>query len=495
MLKRVTSLLLCALMVCSAAFLVSCNKDDENTGSTAAVGDIAGFKPEKKDWGGAAVNILGYREDGRMYSECQIDIEETNGESVNDAFYKRNEIIKSNFNLDINLVLPDEGEDQVAVLKKDMEAGLNEIDAIMTGVHYIAPLAISGDLVDLGGENIKYLNLQESWWDQNLPKDLDINGRCYFITGDALVNDDEATYAMFYNKDIANTYGLENLYDIVNEGKWTMDKMYEMIEQVSNDQEKAWSTNTESVWGMITQSYDILSFMHGFEQPLIDNTGDTPYFRVDSSENQGVFLEIHEILNDKINVAIADQYGSWKDTPSCYDVEVDIFTAGKSLFMPNSLSLVNSTDLRETEISFGIVPMPKYEESQETYVTSVNVYACAVFAVPKTNEGERLDRTCYALEAMAYFGQKYVTDEYYTRTVSLKRLKDERDSEMLDLIFDNKIYDMACVFDFGASPNVSGSLYFYSEILYEGNIASHWEKKEIVYQEGLDDLIGTAYYD
>lgn len=494
MLKRVTSLLLCVLMLCSAAFLVACNKDDNASGSGEVVGDLAGFKPEKKDWGGEKVNILGFRDESKTYSQCQIDVEETNGESVNDAFYKRNEIIKSNFNLDINLILPDEGEDSVAVLRKDMESGLNEIDAIVTGVHYIAPLAISGELVDLGGEDIKYLNLGDAWWDQNLTRDMDINGRKYFVTGDALVNDDEATYAMYFNKGIAETYGLENLYDVVNEGKWTLDKMYEMIDKVSNDQTKEWSVNTESVWGMVSQSYDILSFMHGFDQPLVDNTGDVPFFRIDTSENQSVFSKIHPILNDEINVAVADFHGSWKDTPSVYEVEIDIFAAGKALFMPNSLSLVNSQDLRDTEISFGIVPMPKYTNEQERYITSVNVYACSVFAVPKTNEGERLDRTCYALEAMAYFGQKYVTDEYYTRTVSLKRLKDERDSEMLDLIFDNKIYDMACVFDFGATPTVSGSLYFYSEILKSGNLTSHYQTKESVFQGGLDDLLGTAYY-
>lgn len=491
MLKRVTSLLLCLLMVLSTAFLVSCGDSDDGDGDNTVLGDLEGFIPEVKQWN-ETVNILGYKDESRVYSQCQIDVEETNGESVNDAFFKRNELIKQNFGIDVNLVLPDEGEDQIEVLRQDIQAGLKEIDAIMTGVHYIAPLGVEGLLVDFNGDNIQYLNLDKSWWDQTLPEDIDINGKAYFITGDALVNDDESTYVVYFNKDLARSYGLEDIYGLVNEGKWTIDKMYEMIDIVSNDQAKTWGADSESVWGMISQSYDILSFMHGFEQQIIDNTGEYPELRIDQQANITAFQKIHEILNDETNVAVADFYGSFRDTPSVYDIEIDIFAAGNALFMPNSIALVNSTDLRETDISFGILPMPKLNENQDKYTTSVNVYHCAVFAVPISND-EKLDVTCYALEAMAFLGEKYVTEEYYTRTVSLKRLKDAQDSEMLDLIFDNKTYDMGCVFDFGASTGVSGSLYFYSEIMKSGEIVSHFEGKEAVYQNGIDDLIGQAY--
>ncbi len=499
MLKRVTSLLLCLLMVFSAAFLVSCDKEDGDKGKEGVIGDLEGFIPEIKNWGNQTVNILGYIGEGRVYAQCQIDVEETNGEAVNDAFYKRNELIKQNFGIDINLVLPEQGEDSITILKNDITAGLHEIDAIVSGVHYIAPLGIEGQLVDLGGDNIKYLNLDKSWWDNNLHEDASLNDKDYFITGDALVNDDEATYAVFFNKDLAKKNGIENIYDVVNRGEWTIDTMYEMIEQVSNTQTKTWGPDSDSLWGMVSQAYDILSFMHGFDQKYVDNSGEVPELRIDQQANITAFQKIHEILNDKTRVAVADyfrsQYTGVTDIyGTMYGDEKAIFANGNALFMPNSISIVNEAVLRETEISFGILPTPKLNKNQDQYITSVNVYACDVFAVPISNV-DKLDVTCYALEAMAFLGEKYVTDEYYTRTVSLKRLKDAQDSEMLDLIFDNKTYDMGCVFNLGADANNSGSLYFYSEVMESGEIVSHYEKKKDIFQAGIDDLVGQAYSD
>ncbi len=498
MLKRVASLLLCLLMLSVPVVLVSCGEDAEVTSKGNILGDLEGFIPEIKNWGGQTVNILGYEGTGRVYAQCQIDTEVTNGEAVNDAFYKRNELIKQNFGIDVNIIVPDQGESNLEILEKDIKSGLHEIDAVVSGVQYLAPLAIDGQLVDLGGDDIKYLNLDKSWWDQNIHDDASLNDRDYFITGDALVNDDEATYAVFFNKDIAKKYGIDNLYDIVNRGDWTLDTMYEMIKKVSNTQTKTWGTESDSLWGMVSQAYDILSFMHGFDQKYVDNSGEVPVLRIDQTANITAFQKIHEVLNDDVRVAVADYYRSQYTEGNdlyerMYGDEKAIFANGNALFMPNSIAIVNETLFRETEISFGILPTPKFSKEQDSYITSVNVYQCDVFAVPISNV-DKLDVTCYALEAMAFLGEKYVTDEYYTRTVSLKRLKDAQDSEMLDLVFNNKTYDMGCVYNLGADANNSGSLYFYSEVMQNGEIVSHYEKKQETYQNGLDDLISMAYY-
>ena len=98
-------------------------------------------------------------------------------------------------------------------------------------------------------------------------------------------------------------------------------------------------------------------------------------------------------------------------------------------------------------ISFGLLPLPKRSDLQEDYAAGVNTYSCDVIAIPHNLEGELLDATCYALEAMAFFGKQLVTPEYYDRTLSLKRLKDDDSVKMLDLIFANRIYDMGVLYD------------------------------------------------
>ena len=63
--------------------------------------------------------------------------------------------------------------------------------------------------------------------------------------------------------------------------------------------------------------------------------------------------------------------------------------------------------------------MPKLDENQEEYATSCTVYWATFFSIPTSNV-EKLDATCYLLEAMAYYGQEMCTYEYYDKTLKLK---------------------------------------------------------------------------
>ena len=147
--------------------------------------------------------------------------------------------------------------------------------------------------------------------------------------------------------------------------------------------------------------------------------------------------------------------------------------------------------MREADIHYGILPMPKYSDLQDDYTTSVSVYWCQVMCVPISNVN-KFDATCYALEAMAYYGKELVTPEYYDRTLTYKRFEDNESAEMLDLIFRNRTYDLAGIFDFGTvNGNGAGTLYFYTALLGQKSfeLMSLWESKQSLFQSALDELI------
>ncbi|MBE6683847.1 MAG: carbohydrate ABC transporter substrate-binding protein [Ruminococcaceae bacterium] len=491
MLKKIASLLLCLVFAASALLMVSCGgSEDTSDGSIDVSGETEGFLNPEKNWEGQTVNILTWKEDAHHFTHCQIDAAELEDESVNDAFYERNAFIQEKYGIDIVACHAPEGKDYIQMLRDDIISGNNEFDAICAAITYVAPLGIEGQLYDFNALNNSYLHLDKEWWDQPLMTDTAINGSVYMISGDAIVEDDEATWAIFFNKDLVKSYGIEDPYQLVRDDKWTFDKMHELCSQVelTHGATKSYDPAVGDQWGMVMQSYDILMFMQGGEQTMVDNTGDVPVFRIDDQRNIQVFTNLTNFIYDEKNVGIADRHGHWE---VMYTNEGKIFENGNALFMPNSISLVSSPGIRDAEIHYGILPMPKADELQEEYTTSINVYHYGVFAIPISNV-EKLDVTCYALEAMAYYGKERVTPEYYDRTLTYKRFTDDESREMLDLIFRNRTYDLSTIFNFGGG---SGSLYFYTALIgnLSTDIVSQYESKSSMYETGLQELIDQCY--
>lgn len=511
MLKRVTSLLLCLLLVLTCCSLAACtggSDDADNNGENGSEnggengsnggenGDSNGedgekeFQNEAKDFGDTTVKILGYKGEGNYYS-CQIDVEKGSDDPVEDAFYKRNAFIEENYGINIDVVVPGTGEDPIEMIRQDVASNQKQYQAVVNAIHYIAPLAIDGYFQDFNSLESDYIHLENSWWDQTLIEDVKINDKIFFVTGDALVEDDEATWAIYFNKDLVEEYNLESPYDLVKDNNWTLDTMYEMVKKVSvqSGAEKSYDPAVGDVWGIVVQSYDFYLFMQGCEQPMIDNSGSTPVLRVDEEENVLTFNAITEFYYDPVNCGVADYHYPWTEA---YPKERQIFANGNALFMPGSISYVGYQELREAEINYGILPMPKRDaELQENYSTGINAYHCAVICIPRNNKGDTLDATCYALEAMAYYGKELVTPEYYDRTLTLKRFEDTESGEMLDLIFRNRTYDLGSVFNFNAGDPYVGTLYFYTNILGEKSteLMSKYNTYKNVFQTGLDDLL------
>lgn len=154
--------------------------------------------------------------------------------------------------------------------------------------------------------------------------------------------------------------------------------------------------------------------------------------------------------------------------------------------MPNSMAMLNSQKIKESEVDIGVIPMPKADEIQEDYSSSSNVYGLQMVAVPITNTAN-LEATLYALEAMAWYGQQYVTPQYYEKVLKLQKFRDENAEEMLDLIFKNRTYDMAIAYNF------SDMIQFYNKLLggRTTDIVSKFDASRQAYQEAIDNAIAT----
>lgn len=164
-----------------------------------------------------------------------------------------------------------------------------------------------------------------------------------------------------------------------------------------------------------------------------------------------------------------------------------MFQNGQGLFWGTNVSSITANLLSSTSdeiVSFGVLPVPKLDEEQDTYYNGINAYQSSVIGIPSSN-GDNLEATAYLIELLGYYGQG-VKDAYYEKTLKLQAVEEDADAEMLDLIFNTRLYDLGAIFNWGG--NLIG---IYSSVMRSGSntLISSFEALETAAQTAMDQTI------
>ena len=270
--NRARTLILTAAML--LPLIASCGNDAAPTtpaDTTAAVDTAVTEAVETKeiydpqlpdmDFGGETFTIAMR---GQDYNN-DFTIDATTGDPVDDAIYARMDYIESTYNVDLELMGCGEsstvntGSEMYNKLTKLMMAGDNAFDAINTSPYCQAGLASSGYLLDMN--DIKYINLDQPWWNQNAKESLSFYDCVYFCSGDITTGDDSCISVLLFNKSIVSQFDLDNPYDDVRNGTWTMDKMIENCKAVTGDIDGNGVQDEFDRWGFTFWQDAIFSMM------------------------------------------------------------------------------------------------------------------------------------------------------------------------------------------------------------------------------------------
>jgi hypothetical protein len=134
-------------------------------------------------------------------------------------------------------------------------------------------------------------------------------------------------------------------------------------------------------------------------------------------------------------------YGSNTD----FDVETGgymyIFESGRSLFL--TAEIKGAQLLRNMDDTFGILPYPKFEESQDSYYSSF-VNQCLFYTIPTTNSHTR--ETAIISDYTSFLSMQEVLPVYYGNVVEQKGLRNQDSIEMLDIVLSTKTVDRGNLF-------------------------------------------------
>ena len=114
----------------------------------------------------------------------------------------------------------------------------------------------------------------------------------------------------------------------------------------------------------------------------------------------------------------------------------NMFIRGNSLFHDSTFQKI--ARMREMDADFGIIPYPMASESQDSYYTRVSG---ALFSnVPVTQENK--ENIGLILEKLAEESAKVTTPAYKNVIMKGKYSRDNKSSQMLDLLYDTRVYDL-----------------------------------------------------
>lgn len=484
------SLFLGCLLAVSA--LASCGSGDtttaDTTANTASVDTTAPAETEttrlmpdlpEADYGGYNFRVSHWEHPGWESRACHdIYAEAENGETINDAVFARNLVVceKYNFTISLENVKFDE---LVTRVRNAVSAGDDAYDLAYLRLFEQKNLVAGGFFVDFN--KIPNIDLSKPWWDSGCVDSLTVDGKLYLAASSINISDENATAGILFNKQIAANQDLGDLYQLVRDGKWTMDKMHELYSDVSNDVNGDGKMDGEDLWGFLGGTDVAACFYIGSGGTVVSRDKDGQlYDSLGSEKNFAIVEKVQSIMTDTDN--FYNHHLGTKELKSTDDNEYrDLFSDGHGLFFWSRMDEV--TTLRGMETDFGILPTPKFDESQENYISFVSQHIMGLMSIPNT--ASDLARTGTILEALAAESYYTLTPAYYDVALKSKASRDDESAEMLDIIFSNRVYDLGEYFNFGSIFDAINTV---CQNESKG-MASEYEKKKSSFAKALDKWV------
>jgi len=403
----------------------------------------------------------------------EITIEEQDGSAVNDAMYLRNVNVQTRFNCKIGERNIDSYVDAVNELNKSIHAGDNAYDIFIPRMQALTTLVVNDMIIDL--KKLGYIDFSKPWWDSRAVDDLSLASKNFGANSYMTTMDKGAISTFVFNKELMRDYNIEMPYGYILDGSWTLDKMAEQIKAVSSDLNADGKMDSNDLYGLLYQRdtlHDML-IASGESVAKKDEKG-LPYVSLNSESAISKIQHMFEILYD---------------TNTCFNVMTlpgDFNVGMNSMFQSNQglymwIRMVNIVPLRTMEADFGIAVVPKFEELQKEYYSTVNPYTGIFICVPVTNI--ETDHTGMFLEAMAYEGYMHVRPAYYDVLLNGIIARDNESSQMLDILFANRRYDLGVILDMGDLRS-----FIYMVMNYDTNIVSYVEKRLRLANKDIEKL-------
>ena len=484
---RIIAAFFAALLVFSVA---ACSKGPDGSSSGGDGGGAADSEQGQQgqtdklsayDYGGAEIRVLtSINVSDGFISNSNYMIEgmgEITGEAVEDAVYKRNMDVEALLGVKFKYTRIDEDYATVEkAMSKIIMAGLDEYDLFINDIRSVANLSLQGMFQNV--RETPVFELAENYWYRDFMEDVSIgNDKSFILAGDYFIDILRNCNVLFLNgsmlEDGRSAGAMDELYQLILDGKWTMDEFLLLIKEFLKDLDGNGKFDKNDQYGFICFGTwgSAIPFMIASDTDVVTkDAAGIPSLTINNPKS----IELHEYLTR--------MYAKESGTNSQMDLQALLSEfQNRRALMIGLQRLCTLQDLRNMADEFAILPYPKLNLQQAEYVTSAHD-TTEIGAIPSTTPN--FDMTCVVLEALCRETKKTVMPVYYEQALKIKYARDEKSAQIIDLIHDN----MRNVFPLAYSEKMSGLLGVY-DVTSTKDFASGYEKIADKAKASLEEAI------
>ena len=416
-----------------------------------------------------------------VYAEADI------GEVLNDAVYKRNMAIEERFNCKIVPKLMDE---------KDESTLTRELQKTVRSGDFFADVAI-GHMINMSAaalQNLFYnwydvpnIDFQKPWWNESATKELQVAGISFFAFSDMLISGYDSTYAIAFNKKLYADYGIsDNPYNLVNEGKWTIDKLHELTKNIYADLNGDNIADIYDLYGFASNAFSAAAaWPWAFNQFVTQRDADGyPEIVLNNEKSAKITSKMYDYFFNTPGWSIMTE--SQRGDKMWWDyARSEMFPESRAVFA--TVILADTLLCKSMESDFGLLPMPKWDEDQDKYYTMIDGHG-PLMAIPTTS-ADNIEMIGTIMEVMAAESYKQVIPAYYDIAFKNKQLRDEESIQMLDdYIKPGVLFDFGFIYD-----GWQGFAFWLQNILQpkKSEFTSYYESKERAVTKYYDKVIAA----
>ncbi len=383
---------------------------------------------------GYTFSILHWDLSGATPKYNDLHAEDDDGDPIISEVYRRNARLSEQ--LDIEFEFDYQAYNEIVnTARSCVSTSTDSYDLVLLRLHEAGSPMMEGTFLDFEND-FQYIDLDKPWWDQGLRRELSFGNHLFLASADITNQDKDDTYLMAFNKKIVRDAGLDNPYELVENGEWTLEKFYSMAAAVAHDDngDGVLSLEDDTIGFLDTDDATIAFFFSLGGRFTEKDSLDLPEYVFNDEDNFQIVTDILDLSYDE-NVTT---YGSNTDNGNA-------FIANRGLFDCVWTTKVIGWRGEET-LDFGVVPCPNWNEGDDYYAL-VSRHHCGLLSVLRCEENA--DTVGYILEAMAAASHYDLRAAYYDITLKTKSARDDESQGMLDLIFSHRTTDIAEVCDFG----------------------------------------------
>ncbi|MDL2287197.1 ABC transporter substrate-binding protein [Eubacteriales bacterium OttesenSCG-928-G02] len=392
-----------------------------------------------------------------MYNELIEGKYEFMSDAVNEAIAERNNKVEKALNIKIvekHKKSGRKGGEYLTYVRNQIMNGTEEAHIISPSLYDLGVLAAEGMLYNL--KELENIKIDSSRWDQKFNETMTVNDKLYFTLGDVGIYNKNATPMVAFNKKLADIYIKDDLYQIVKDGKWTFDKAYEYAKLLSTDTNNdniidyfdnvGWAGQNDDGWNFF--------FASGEKIASTDATGKIA-LTMNTERAVNVIEKMNRMFHDDDHYISANDYfaAPYSFAFPSYDATGAAFIEGRILFFSDNLSFIHRFEGMPDD--FGILPVPKYDDTQDEYYSLINPWTGNAFAIPNILTTDDAEFAAACFDAMAYYSVDSVAVEYIDRTLKYQKISDEGSIDMLNIILKSRGCDFGIIYELGSSQNAS----------------------------------------